>query len=52
MCGIAGIISLGQGPIDPERVKRMCDIMAHRGQDDAGFAFSTEDMNALRFSVS
>lgn len=39
MCGIAGVISLDGRPIDPEWIKRMCDALAHRGPDDAGYAF-------------
>ncbi|MGO9110633.1 MAG: asparagine synthetase B family protein, partial [Thermoguttaceae bacterium] len=39
MCGIAGIVGLGQRPVDPGRIKPMCDVMAHRGPDDAGYAF-------------
>jgi asparagine synthase (glutamine-hydrolysing) len=37
MCGIAGIASLHGHPVDPEAIKRMCDIIAHRGPDDAGY---------------
>ena len=39
MCGIAGVISRGEQPIDPRAVKRMCDVLAHRGPDDAGYVF-------------
>lgn len=39
MCGIAGIVGLGQRPVDPGRIKPMCDVLAHRGPDDAGYAF-------------
>jgi asparagine synthase (glutamine-hydrolysing) len=36
MCGIAGIYHLTTPkPVDPARVKRMCDVMAHRGPDGA-----------------
>ncbi|MFF4774306.1 asparagine synthase (glutamine-hydrolyzing) [Microtetraspora fusca] len=35
MCGIAGIAST-TAP-DPELVRRMCDVIAHRGPDGAGF---------------
>jgi len=38
MCGLAGLVSLGQRPVRPEALKRMCDIQAHRGPDDAGYA--------------
>ncbi len=39
MCGIAGIVSLTERPVDPTAIKRMCDTIAHRGPDDAGYAF-------------
>jgi len=38
MCGIAGIASFGRKPIEPYAIKRMCDVMAYRGNDDAGYA--------------
>jgi asparagine synthase (glutamine-hydrolysing) len=37
MCGIAGIFHCGTPkPVDPARVKRMCDAIAHRGPDGEG----------------
>lgn len=37
MCGIAGIFHLETAkPVDPERVRRMIDIMPHRGPDGSG----------------
>lgn len=39
MCGIAGIVSINRRPVDPAAIKRMCDAIAHRGPDDAGYAF-------------
>lgn len=37
MCGIAGIYHLATPkPVDPKRVERMCDALAHRGPDGAG----------------
>jgi len=35
MCGVAGIVSLGEA--DRARVRRMCDVMAHRGPDGVGY---------------
>jgi asparagine synthase (glutamine-hydrolysing) len=35
MCGIAGVATLRQG-IDPEKLDRMRDTLAHRGPDGAG----------------
>ena len=39
MCGIAGIVSISGMPVEPKPLKAMCDIMAHRGPDDAGYVF-------------
>src|SRR6188474_2277658 len=37
MSGIAGIFHCGTiKPVDPARVARMCDALAHRGPDDSG----------------
>ena len=39
MCGIAGIVSSDQRPVEPDAIKRMCDTIAHRGPDDAGYVY-------------
>ena len=36
MCGIAGIVELGNDPVDSARLERMCATLAHRGPDDRG----------------
>ncbi|UVI38982.1 XrtA/PEP-CTERM system amidotransferase [Qipengyuania spongiae] len=37
MCGIAGLFHCGTPkPVDPERVRTMCDALAHRGPDGSG----------------
>jgi asparagine synthase (glutamine-hydrolysing) len=36
MCGIAGIVHLDGAPVLKEDVRRMCDVMRHRGPDDEG----------------
>ena len=36
MCGIAGLYNLTGQPIRGELVQRMCDLIRHRGPDDAG----------------
>ena len=37
MCGIAGLFHLATPkPVDPVRIERMCDAIAHRGPDGAG----------------
>lgn len=37
MCGIAGVLSLGERPLDADRLKPMVDVIAHRGPNDAGY---------------
>ncbi len=37
MCGLAGILSLGDRPVWPEEVRAMCSALAHRGPDDEGY---------------
>ena len=38
MCGIAGILEFGQDAhVDAGILRRMCDVIAHRGPDDDGF---------------
>jgi asparagine synthase (glutamine-hydrolysing) len=37
MCGIAGVLQFdGETPVEAATLRRMCDIMAHRGPDDDG----------------
>src|SRR5215469_5473590 len=40
MCGIAGIVKADAVLPARELLKRMCDVMLHRGPDDEGFYFS------------
>jgi asparagine synthase (glutamine-hydrolysing) len=37
MCGIAGISYRYDGRVDALELRRMCDVMRHRGPDDEGF---------------
>ncbi|MBN2374581.1 asparagine synthase (glutamine-hydrolyzing) [bacterium] len=37
MCGFCGVISLKDRPINVDYIKGMCDVIAHRGPDDAGY---------------
>ncbi|MBG80853.1 MAG: asparagine synthase (glutamine-hydrolyzing) [Phycisphaerae bacterium] len=37
MCGIAGIFNLSGSPADPEVLRKMADVIAHRGPDGEGF---------------
>ncbi|MFH1562469.1 MAG: asparagine synthase (glutamine-hydrolyzing) [Nitrospirota bacterium] len=36
MCGIAGIYNLNNEPVSQDTLKRMCDVIRHRGPDDEG----------------
>ncbi|VFQ44336.1 asparagine synthase (glutamine-hydrolyzing) [Desulfoluna butyratoxydans] len=37
MCGIAGIINTNHAPVSPDILKKMADVLKHRGPDDEGF---------------
>ena len=37
MCGIAGIVDLQARLVDPLLVRRLCDVLIHRGPDDEGY---------------
>jgi asparagine synthase (glutamine-hydrolysing) len=39
MCGIAGIFSFGDAPVEETELRRMCAAIVHRGPDDDGFYF-------------
>jgi asparagine synthase (glutamine-hydrolysing) len=42
MCGIAGMATPGKiEPRDRQLLRRMCDVMVHRGPDDEGYYFSS-----------
>lgn len=45
MCGIAGILSLSNKNINPYAIKNMCDIISHRGPDDAGYVLFSRTRN-------
>jgi asparagine synthase (glutamine-hydrolysing) len=48
MCGIAGIVSLSDDhPVDGELVRRMADVIAHRGPDDVGVYLSPDGRAGL-----
>lgn len=48
MCGIAGEISFGRRQVDPSNVKKMCDLLTHRGPDESGYHFSTHVALGIR----
>ena len=37
MCGIAGIVHLQARPVEPSLLRRLCDVLSHRGPDDEGY---------------
>jgi len=39
MCGIAGIVKTDDSPVRQEEIKKMTNIVAHRGPDGEGFYF-------------
>jgi len=47
MCGIAGIISINQQPLDVPLLMAMTDKVRHRGPDDEGYLFFEEAQNQL-----
>jgi asparagine synthase (glutamine-hydrolysing) len=46
MCGVAGIVSTGD--VDGSLVRRMCDVIVHRGPDGEGFHDSTHASLGMR----
>ncbi len=50
MCGIAGIMSLGHRPLEAAWIKPMCEAIAHRGPDDAGYLLAEAHGQARAFS--
>jgi asparagine synthase (glutamine-hydrolysing) len=55
MCGISGIVALDpRRSVDPERLRRMCDLLRHRGPDDDGIylnAGATVGLGHRRLSI-
>jgi len=39
MCGIAGLYHLNRKAVPAYALKKMCDVMQHRGPDDEGYVF-------------
>src|SRR5688572_31437885 len=40
MCGIAGIISVSDAPVQRHEIESMCQAIVHRGPDEDGFYIS------------
>jgi asparagine synthase (glutamine-hydrolysing) len=52
MCGIAGILSLGDKPVFEQELRDMCAAIVHRGPDDQGFYVSANaGLGMRRLSV-
>ncbi len=53
MCGITGILQFGSSaPVDASTLRRMCDVMAHRGPDDDGlYAAANVGLAMRRLSI-
>ena len=39
MCGISGIVDKKNGKISKKEIKKINDLIKHRGPDDEGFFF-------------
>lgn len=39
MCGISGIVAKDGSPVASERIRRITDLVTHRGPDDSGYHF-------------
>ncbi len=52
MCGICGVVNFDGRPVDRGLVKRMADVIEHRGPDGEGFYFNgPETGSGSRFQV-
>lgn len=52
MCGIAGIINFNQEKVDPVLIKKMMEVMNHRGPDDSGtFIDANIGLGFVRLSI-
>jgi asparagine synthase (glutamine-hydrolysing) len=53
MCGISGIYQFsGECPIAPDDIRRMCQVLAHRGPDDEGiYIHGTAGIGMRRLSI-
>jgi asparagine synthase (glutamine-hydrolysing) len=51
MCGIGGILSIGERRVTPEQIERLSCALSHRGPDDFGFLGYSAD-SGVRCSQS
>jgi len=49
MCGIAGLVNYGNSVSTSDAIKKMADVIAHRGPDDEGFFLSSESKDVTAF---
>src|SRR5687767_567686 len=53
MCGLTGLYNLDGAPVDVRVLRRMTDLLRHRGPDDQGFSlFSLTPPRAMPWNVS
>ncbi|MED7787556.1 asparagine synthase (glutamine-hydrolyzing) [Francisella sp. 19X1-34] len=51
MCGIVGALALGSSSVDISSIKKMADVIQHRGPDDAGYlCFHTGQRHSKKVS--
>lgn len=48
MCGITGVISFKKRKLNADVLKSMCDVISHRGPDDAGYLVGHTGQGLLR----
>ncbi len=49
MCGIAGLVNYGNSLSTSDAIKKMADVIAHRGPDDEGFFLSSESKDVTAY---
>ncbi len=48
MCGICGIYNINGQPVDPDRLRRMTQLVRHRGPDDEGYLLANTGDGSFR----
>src|SRR3990167_2297371 len=51
MCGICGVICFGGRTLNTDKLKSMCDVIAHRGPDDAGYFVARTHQKSMNFAT-
>ena len=52
MCGICGTYNFDGRPAEKDLLKRMCDLMVHRGPDSEGFYTGGRAFSQSLFNIS